>query len=252
MNNMTPWKDVMKERALYGCFVTFGLADICEYTAMLGFDFTLIDNEHGLIEKTTINDMVRASQCAGVPAVVRCPEKTYDHIQHALDMGANGIQVPLLNTAEEARTVVELSNFAPEGKRGVAYLPRASSYGLVEDKMAYKEQANRVKLISCQVETTEAIENLDSLLAVDGIDVYFVGPADLSTSMGTTTDDPEFRMILEKTIKRIVAAGKIAGYYVGTPEQAKEAESWGARFLVTSLNSYMTAGARSFLKVVRD
>lgn len=251
MDNMTPWKDALRDHALYGCFVTFGLPDFAEYTARLGFDFTLIDNEHGLMEKTTLNEMVRASQCAGVPAVIRLPEKSYDYIQHALDMGANGIQLPLLNTAEEAKKVVELSNYAPEGKRGVAYLPRSSSYGMVKDKEAYRKEANRVKLVSCQVETVEAMKNLDEILAVDGIDVYFIGPADLSSSMGTTTADPAYKKMLLDAIRRITAAGKIAGYYVGNPEEAKEAEEAGARFLVTSLNAYMTKGALDFLGAVR-
>ena len=95
MDNLTPWKEALKERTLYGCFVTYGLPDIAEVTAMMGFDFLLLDNEHGVIEQSTLVDMVRASQLRGVPAVVRCTMKEYDHIQKALDFGANGVQLPL-------------------------------------------------------------------------------------------------------------------------------------------------------------
>lgn len=251
MDNMTPWKDTMKERPLYGCFVTFAHPDIAEYTARMGFDFLLIDNEHGVMEQSTLADMVRASQCAGVPAVIRCTEKSYDHIQKALDFGANGIQLPLVNTAEDAGKVVGMSNFPPVGKRGVAYLPRAASYGLVEDKAAYKKAANEVKLVCCQVETLEAVENLDEILAVDGIDVYFVGPGDLSSSMGVSASDPELLALVEKTIRRIVQAGKTAGYYVGSPAAARQAAEWGARYLVTAVTPYMAAGAKQFLADVR-
>lgn len=118
MDNLTPWKEALKERTLYGCFVTYGLPDIAEVTALMGFDFLLLDNEHGVIEQSTLADMVRASQLRGVPAVVRCTMKEYDHIQKALDFGANGVQLPLVNTAEDARRVVELANYAPQGRPG--------------------------------------------------------------------------------------------------------------------------------------
>lgn len=251
MNNLAMWKEKMKDDVLVGCFVTFALPDIAEFTAMLGFDFLLIDNEHGVMEQSVLADMVRASQCAGVPAVVRCTEKSYDHIQKALDFGADGIQIPLVNTAEDAKKVVEMSLFPPEGKRGVAFLPRAAGYGLAEDKKAYLKQANASRMLCCQVETQEALDHLDEILAVDGIDVYFIGPGDLSTSVGMHTADSEFLALVEKTIKRITAAGKTAGYYVGSAAAARQAAGWGARYLVTAITPYMAAGAKKFLQDVR-
>lgn len=251
MNNLYPWKNVMKEKPLIGCFVTFALPDIAEYTAALGFDFLLIDNEHGVMEQSVLADMVRASQCAGVPAVIRCTEKSYDHIQKALDFGANGIQLPLVNTAEDAKKVVDMANFPPQGRRGVAFLPRAAAYGLTEDKKAYLKQANDSKMVCCQVETKDALDHLDEILAVDGIDVYFIGPGDLSTSLSMNTTDPEFLKIVEDTIRKITAAGKTAGYYVGNVTAAKQAVAWGARYLVTAITPYMAAGAKKFLMDLR-
>ena len=251
MNNLSKWKEELKNKPLFGCFVTFALPDLAEYTAALGFDFLLIDNEHGVMEQSVLADMVRASQCAGVPALIRCTEKSYDHIQKALDFGANGIQLPLVNTAEDARKVVDMANYPPVGKRGVAFLPRASSYGLVEDKKAYLKEANAAKLVCCQVETKEALDNLDEILAVEGVDVYFIGPGDLSTSLGMNTTDPEFLAIVEKTIGRIAAAGHIPGYYVGNAAATKQAIEWGARYLVTAITPYMAAGARKYLMDVR-
>lgn len=249
--NMMSWKEQMKEKPLLGCFVTFGLPELAEYTASLGFDFILIDNEHGVMEQTTLANMVRASQCEGVPAVVRCTANEYDHVQKALDFGANGVQVPLVNTAEDAKKLVSLSHYAPEGKRGTAYMPRASSYGMVEDKCAYREEANRVKLVSAHIETVEAVENLDEILKVKGIDVYFIGPGDLSSSMMLPTSDERVTKTIELCIKKITAAGRIAGTYVGSVEAARQAIGWGARYLVTDITSYMTAGARKYLKDVR-
>lgn len=251
MDSLSMWKEKMNKDVLVGCFVTFALPDIAEFTAMLGFDFLLIDNEHGVMEQSVLADMVRASQCAGVPAVVRCTEKSYDHIQKALDFGANGIQIPLVNTAEDARRVAAMSLFPPEGKRGVAFLPRAARYGLLEDKKAYLARANASRMLCCQVETKEALENLDEILAVEEIDVYFIGPGDLSTSVGMNTGDPEFLALVETTIKRITAAGKTAGYYVGSAAAARQAADWGAKYLVTAITPYMAAGARKFLEDVR-
>ena len=101
------------------------------------------------------------------------------------------------------------------------------------------------------METREAVENLDELLRVDGIDVYFIGPGDLAASYGEPTCSPYMLEITEKMIRKIVSAGRTAGYYVGTPEAAKQAEEWGARFLLTAVSQYMTAGGRSFLSRVR-
>lgn len=251
MDSLSMWKEKMNEGVLVGCFVTFAHPDIAEFTAMLGFDFLLIDNEHGVMEQSVLADMVRASQCAGVPAVVRCTEKSYDHIQKALDFGANGIQIPLVNTAEDARQVVSMSLFPPEGKRGVAFLPRAAGFGLAEDKKAYLARANASRMLCCQVETKEALKNLDEILTVEGIDVFFIGPGDLSASVGMNTTDSEFLALVETSIKKITAAGRTAGYYVGSAAAARQAMDWGVKYLVTAITPYMAAGARKFLDDVR-
>lgn len=101
------------------------------------------------------------------------------------------------------------------------------------------------------METRQAVENLDGILEVDGVDVYFIGPGDLAASYGEPAGSPKMLELTERMIRRIVAAGKTAGYYVGTPEAARQAEEWGARYLVTAVNQYMVSGGRSFLSQVR-
>lgn len=249
--NLVDWKSAMKEKPLIGCFVTYPVADLAEFTAALGFDFLVIDNEHGIMTHNTLADMVRASQGLGVPAVVRCTANEYEHVQKALDMGANGVQVPLVNTVEDAKKIIRLANFAPIGQRGTAYLPRAASYGMVSDKCEYRRLANQVKLISAHIETMEAVKNLDEILNVDGIDVYFIGPGDLSSSMNLPTDDPRVQAVTKECIEKIVAAGKIAGTYCGTVEYTKQCIEWGAHYIITAINGYMVSGAKNFLKGVR-
>lgn len=249
--NLMQWKQQLEEKPLLGCFVTLASGDVAEMTARMGFDFLVIDNEHGVMEQSTLCDMVRASQCVRVPAVVRCTSNTYDHIQKALDFGANGVQIPLVNTRADAERAVSLSHYPPEGKRGTSYLIRAAGYGDYADKQEYLERANRTKLLSVHIETLEALDNLDEILAVDGIDVYFVGPGDLSASMALPVGHPLAQEKVKETIERIAGAGKIAGTYCGTAAEALQAAEWGARYLVTSVNTHMAEGARQFMSDVR-
>jgi 4-hydroxy-2-oxoheptanedioate aldolase len=249
--NLSPWKERLYHEPLFGCFITFDSPGITEFTAALGFDFTLIDNEHGSMSQSTIENMIRASQGVGVPAVVRVANNGYEHTQKALDMGSNGIQVPMINTVEDAKKVVSLANFPPLGNRGTAYLTRAARYGLCGDKQEYLAKANATKLVSVHVETVESVKNLDELLEVDGIDTYFVGPGDLSSSMGYAPGHPEVLKVVESCIRKIKAKGKIAGTYTGDVESSKRVIDWGATYIVTAITTYMAAGAQQFLKELK-
>lgn len=248
---LSPWKERLYEEPLIGCFVTFPSPAITEFTALLGFDFTLIDNEHGVMGQNVVEDMVRASQGVGVPAVVRVANNSYEHTQKALDMGANGIQVPMINTVQDARKVVSLAHFPPQGNRGTAYLTRAASYGLCGDKQEYLAKANAAKLVSIHIETVEAVRNLDGILEVDGIDTLFIGPGDLSSSMGYPPGHPEVSKVIETCIGKIRNKGKIAGTYTGDADSTKRAVEWGANYIVTAISSYIASGAQQFLQAVK-
>ena len=233
MTDLSQWKAKLKTTPQLGCFITFASPAITEFTAQIGFDFTLIDNEHGCMNQETVEDMVRASQCANVPAIVRIPYNRAELGRRALDFGANGIQIPLIDTKLNAEEVASYSHFEPNGKRGVAFLTRAANYGMTINKKSYLEQANENNLVVIHIETVEALNNLDEILAVDGIDVLFVGPGDLAISMST--------------LQKISDAGKIAGTYVNDSERAKQVIDCGAKYIVTSLNHFMINGAKDFL-----
>lgn len=252
MMNLSNWKEQMKEKPLYGCFVTYASPTVCEFVASMGFDFTLIDNEHGIMNDETLENMVRASQAEGVPAVIRIPQGIYQYVQKSLDMGANGIQVPLVNDDGYAKQVVRLSNFPPDGSRGTAYQTRAAGYGLCPDKRAYLKKANETKFVVAQIETVEAVENLDSILQVEGIDCYFIGPGDLSTSMQLPYGDPKVNEVIDQCIIKIANAGKIPGLLVGNAKAAKHAEELGARYIVIAVNNCMSTGAKAFLDEARN
>lgn len=249
--NLENWKKGLHDKPQIGCFVTFASPAISEWMACLGFDFTLIDNEHGNIDQSVIEDMVRASQAANVPAIVRVTTNSYDHIQKALDMGANGVQIPMINSLEDALKVVRLANFPPLGQRGTAYLTRAAKYGLHPDKTGYLKQANKTKFTGIHIETVEAVNCLDELLKVDDIDMYFIGPGDLSSSMGYVPGHEEVWKVTEDCIRKIRAAGKIAGTFTGDVASTKKVIEWGAHYVVTAINSYVNTGVKQFLEGVR-
>lgn len=124
------FKQRLREQPLHGCFVTFPGAAITEFTAAIGFDFVLIDNEHGNMNPETLEDTVRASHCQQVPCLVRVPYNRPEYLRKALDFGADGVQVPLVNTVQDALDANLPTLFPPQGERGVAFLPRAANYGL--------------------------------------------------------------------------------------------------------------------------
>ncbi len=249
----TSFKSRLREKPLIGCLVTFASPGLTEFTAHLGFDFTLIDSEHGAMDSAAIEDMVRASQAAGVPAMVRVPYNRPEYIRRALDSGANGVQVPLVNSATDAVAAVTPSNFPPEGERGVAFLTRAAQYGMERERATYFKRANEAKVLSLHIETVEAVQNLDEILAAGGADVYFVGPGDLAVSMGFGHDpnNAEVWHTIETCIRTIAARGFVAGTLVADVARTQDVIAWGARYIVTAISPFIIQGAGAYLRAAK-
>lgn len=235
-----------------GSFVYVPSAKLTELVAMAGFDFAVIDQEHGPITTETAEDMVRACELAGCTPIVRVPDLRPHAILHALDIGAMGVHVPNVNTLEDARKAASLCRYAPLGIRGLAGV-RAASYGLRESLHEYCRAANDEVMLIAHIEDIEAIHNLDQLLTVDGIDVYYLGPVDLSNSLGKPgVIDAEVKKIVDDAITTIVGAGKVAGMIATDAEAARRYASRGVRYLATHAIHFMTAGSRSFLQAVKE
>lgn len=245
-------KKKLKKETLFGTFVPFALGDVADYTSRLGFDFIIIDNEHGIMNQETIFDMIRAAQCQKTPVIVRCTNSTPDMIHKVLDMGAEGILVPVINTVEDAREVIKSALYPPKGERGIAYFTRAASYGMIDDKSEFLKKANEEVFISIQLETGAAIENLDEILEVDGIDMFFIGPNDLAASLGIPNSHPEMERIIEETISKITAKGKTAGIFVTDDETARKYTGYGAKFILTSITKYLTQGVKEYLRKAKN
>jgi 4-hydroxy-2-oxoheptanedioate aldolase len=162
-----------------------------------------------------------------------------------------GVHIPTINTVNEAREAVKLCKYAPLGKRGLATV-RAAGYGLRGALSEYCQKANEEILVVIHIEELEAIRNLDELLAVEGIDVYYLGPTDLSNSMGRPGRiDEEVQNIVDEAIRKIVRAGRVAGVISTDLKAAEQYLGMGVRYLATHAMHFLAVGSQSFLKSLR-
>jgi len=224
-----------------------------EVAAGLGFDWALIDCEHGLIHTEGLLPFLRAAAGHGMATVVRMPSvHELSAFKRVLDMGAEGVLVPLVRTAEEVAAVVAECKYPPAGNRGIAS-HRAHGYGT--DFMDYFQRANDNVFVAVQIETAEAMENVEAIAAVDGLDGLFVGPADLSAAFGKPFDTQSqvFQDAIDRVLAACKAAGKPAGIYCHGPDDAKQWLQRGFTFVnVCNDQSTLVRGIRSALEEMRD
>jgi 2-keto-3-deoxy-L-rhamnonate aldolase RhmA len=189
-----------------GTWLSIGAPAIAELAALSGFAWVLIDLEHGSGTEATVPDQLRALRGSTTRGIVRVGAPHPDLIARVLDWGAHGIMVPHVNSAADAEHVVQAAHYAPRGHRGVARTVRACDYGL--------RQADEVArpLIFAQIETVEAVRNTAEIASVDGVDVIFVGPADLQHALKTHAGAA---LSYADCLKSVVAAAKTAGKSAG-------------------------------------
>ena len=181
-------------KAAFGVMCTFPSPPVVEMLGHLGFDWILLDNEHGSITVDTAEACIVAAELSGMAPIVRPVGNKAEIIAPFLDRGAWGVQVPHVNTADEARAAVDAVKYGPEGHRGIFSGGRPAGYGFKGATADYARKANRQTL-------------------VPGVDVYFIGSGDLSQSMGHTGQPthPDVQHVMERGIKTITGAGRIAG-----------------------------------------
>jgi len=230
--------------AVRGVFVVTGTPANVEILGYAGFDFVVLDTEHAPNDIGEVEHLVRAAEVGGVTPVVRVSKNDPVLILRALDAGACGVLVPQVNSAAEAERAVQAAKYAPLGSRGVAGMVRAARYGFfpLND---YVPAANRRTLVIIQVEDKRAVENLDEILTVEGVDGVFVGPTDLSQSLGLTGqfDHPEVSRLLESVIKRIAGSDKFAGMFCAGAKDAKRWQDLGARMLAIGSDTLLLGQA---------
>ena len=196
-----------------GTWISIGHPSVAEVSASLGFDFLLIDTEHTTMSLETVENMVRAADAADgeAPTVVRVPWNDPVRIKRVLDIGVDGVMVPMVESADEARKLVSATRYPPDGKRGIA-AGRAADYGLHFEE--YVRNADGSILTVVQIETETGLANVDEIAAVDGVDALFVGPADLSGSLDVFAQWESDR--LADAIDDVVATARETDTPVGT------------------------------------
>jgi 2,4-dihydroxyhept-2-ene-1,7-dioic acid aldolase len=222
-----------------------GLWLICAnpYTAEIGatsgYDWLLIDGEHGPNDVPTILSQLQAVAAYSSHAIVRTVNKDPALIKQILDCGAQTLLVPMVDTAQEARDLVSAMRYPTRGIRGVAPISaRASRWGRIAD---YVERVEEELCLLVQVESARGLANLDEITQVEGVDGVFIGPADLSASMGHLRDPghPDVSAAIEKAIRRIRELGKAAGIICTEPAAAKRYIACGANFVAIAVDTML-------------
>lgn len=217
----TGLKQMAKNRkAKFGHFIVeFATPGIGHILKAAGCDFALFDLEHSGFGFETVKSAMRYFEAAGIAPIVRVPSKEYHHIARACDMGAEGIMIPMVGDAAEAKAVVDSMKYHPAGHRGVALGVAHDNYssGSVPEKLA---GANERTTLFCQIETAAGAANADAIAAVEGVDVLWVGHFDLSVSLGIPGqfDHPKFLEAIERTVAATKKHGKSLGRLVPTTD----------------------------------
>ena len=236
---------------VFGGIITRYAPDMVEIFGALGYDFVMIDCEHGPATLDQVEHMVRAAESFGITPIARIPDHSEQTILRYLDRGLQGIIVPHVNTGAEAAAVARAARYSPEGYRGVAG-GRAHNYGIGVSMSEATAWINSQLLVIPMVEDIEAVNNLDDILQVTGADVLHVAPSDLGQSLGNP-GAAEVRRVMSEVIPRIRAGGKHVGVGGNSPNNTAGVAEFikqGANFVTISAWALLRVGAEDFLKNV--
>jgi len=225
-----------------GCFLSFGSAAAAEMIGAAGYDCAVIDLEHGAGGEREAFAQLQALAATGCAGIVRVESKEAIRVQRVLDSGAHGIMFPRIESAEEARAAVAATRYAPRGVRGLASSTRACMYGA--NFKPYLEGAEALLRI-VQIESPAAVEAVEEIAAVEGVDVLFVGPFDLSFSMGILgeMDDPRFVQAVKRTGEAAAKHGKQAGLLLPAAKTIANYAQLGYRFIVSGSDATLLSQA---------
>lgn len=229
-----------------GFWLALANANIAEICSGIGYDWVLIDAEHGAQTLPGIAEQLRAVDASpACSAIVRVPGHDSVTIRQILDVGAQTVMVPMVDTADQARAIVKASRYPPAGDRGIGGA-RAARWGRYS---AYVAEANERLCIIAQIETAEALANIEEIAAVDGIDALFVGPADLAASLSLLgpANATELAKVAGAALARILATGVPCGILSRDERLVQQYLEGGARFLAVGIDSFTLAKAAGAL-----
>ena len=223
--------------SVLGTFLAMPSPAVVEIAGAAGFDFVVVDTEHGPLAIESAEAMVRAAAAAGISAVVRVRENDPPQIMRILDIGAQGVQIPQVMTGEDAERAARAAKYAPLGNRGLHPATRAVRFG--KDATAgFTDRMNEESMVVIHIEAIDAARNIEAILAVPGIDVIFLGPYDLSCSLGIPgqLDHPKVKAAIADVVEKTKSAGKIVGYYYRDAAEAREAKARGVLYVTVGID----------------
>lgn len=223
---------------------------LIEIIAHSGLDFLVIDAEHGPLSMETVQEMVRVVHGYATTPLIRVPANEPYLILRALDIGAQGVHIPHVSTAEEARNAVKFSKYRPEGDRGYSPFTRAGRFGL--NGVHHAEQVNKNTLVVVHVEGIEGVRNLKEIIKIEGLDVVFIGPYDLSQSLGKPGQikDSEVIKLVQGSAKLIENSGLVCGSFASDKDYLDILWDCGVRYLTYMVDSVIILD--SYHNIVKD
>ncbi len=229
---------------MLGTFLGIPSPALVEVLGVAGFDFMVIDGEHGALDLKDAEQLVRASLSTDISPMARVATCEPVAIRQPLDMGAVGIHVPQIETAAMAELSVRSAKFFPQGDRGLQPYVRASSYGTIQTS-DYLASSNENVTIVLHVEGVKGVSNLDEIMAVEGVDVAFIGPYDLSQSLGIPgqVNDPRIRTTIKELCQKAQRVGKRIGTYCDDVETALSYRDLGVSYITIGVDSFIFLSA---------
>ena len=227
-------KRLRSDEILIGTLVSLPSAEICELLANIGYDWLFIDAEHGAFNPQQAQAMLQAA--APTPCLIRVPSDETIWLKKALDIGAAGVIVPQVHTADQAREIISHCKYTPDGKRGIG-IGRAHKYGIDFDR--YIKYANQETAVVLQAESSEAVDNINDIVKLKGIDAILIGPYDLSASLGNPgeIDHPVVQAAINKIIKTCQNAKLAMGFFGVTPESVLPYKQKGFTLLTIGMDT---------------
>jgi 4-hydroxy-2-oxoheptanedioate aldolase len=247
------FRKLISQRMVVGTFSKSQDPAFIEIIGHAGFDFVVLDLEHGPNTVLSLPNLIRAAEVTGLFPIVRVKEDTSSLISEVLDAGATGIQVPQVSGRSEAEEVVRAARFTPLGMRGVCRFVRAANYSSL-DRYEYFARANTTVIVM-QLEGVGAVENIQEILSVPGLDIAFIGPYDLSQSLGVAgqVDDPRVTQMMKTVVDECVKRNVVVGTFVDTIEEARKWSAAGVKYLCYSVDvGLFTEKCHETIRTLRD
>lgn len=239
---------LQRGETLIGCWLNLGSSVTAEIVGLAGFDWVLIDLEHGAGGENDVIPQLQALSHTPSAPVVRVESSERQRIHRVLDFGAEGVMCPRIYNVEDAKKAANGLQYTPKGSRGVAKMVRSTEFG--KNFTEYHSKAKETIVGIAQIETAESLNHLDEIASLEGIDVLFIGPADLSMDLGVfgQFDAPSFKEAVKATVNAAEKAGKSTGILISDPGDFALYHGMGIRLIACGADaSFVSSGAQSIM-----